>query len=77
MPLSWDDSNISVTLSDVAKAEKEERGVRLDFGAIVKHEAGGASDVKLQKRILLDPESATNLLKLLNTLISRQNPNAS
>jgi hypothetical protein len=66
---------MSVTLSDVAKAEREERGVRLDFGAISEHEAGGASDVRLQKRIVLDPESATSLLKLLNTLINTQNPN--
>lgn len=77
MAFTWDDSDMSVTKCDVAKAEKEERGVRLDFGAIVKHEAGGASHVKLQKRIVLDPESATNLLKLLNTLISTQNLNAS
>jgi hypothetical protein len=68
---------MSVTVSDVAKAEREERVVRLDFGAIIEHGAGGVSDVKLQKRVLLDPESATSLLKLLNTLISRQNPNAS
>ena len=57
----------------IAKAEREERGVRVDFGAVIEHEAGGASDVQLQKRVLLDPESATNLLKLLNNLISRQN----
>jgi hypothetical protein len=75
--LAWDDSNMSVTQSDLAKAEVETGGVRVDFGVVLKNESGNASDVRLQKRILLDPESATNLVKLLNSMISRQNPNAS
>ena len=77
MALTWDDSNMSVTQSDLAKAEVETGGVRVDFGVVLKNESGNASDVRLQKRILLDPESATNLVKLLNSMISRQNPNAS
>ena len=77
MPLTWDDSSMVVTQSDLAKAEAETGSVRIDFGLILKNRVGGASDVKLQRRVLLDPESATNLLKLLNALISRQNPNAS
>ena len=73
MALKWDKSNMEVTQSDLAKAEAETGGVRVDFGAVFPREEGDVSDVKLQRRIVLDPESATNLLKLLNNLISRQN----
>lgn len=73
MALTWDDSNIAVTQSDLAKAEAETGGVRIDFGAAIEQEPGGGNEVELQKRILLDPESAKNLMKLLNNLISRQN----
>ena len=64
---------MKVTQSGLAKAEAETGGVRVDFGAVVPREEGDVSDVKLQRRIVLDPEAATNLLKLLNNLISRQN----
>ena len=73
MALTWDDSNIAVTQSDLAKAEAETGGVRIDFGAAIEQKPGGGNEVELQKRILLDPESAKNLMKLLNNLISRQN----
>jgi hypothetical protein len=73
MALTWDDANIVVTQSDLAKAEAGAGGVRIDFGAVIEQEPGGGSDVRLQQRILLDPNSAANLLKLLNNLISRQN----
>lgn len=75
MALKWDESNMAVTKSDLAKAEADAGGVRLDFGAAVSRHDGDANDVKLQRRVLLDPEAATNLLKLLNNLISRRNSN--
>jgi hypothetical protein len=71
--LTWDDSKMVVTQSDLAKAEAGTGGVRIDFGAVIEQEPGGGNDVRLQKRILLDPESAKNLMTLLNNMISRQN----
>lgn len=73
MALSWDDSNMSTTQSQLAKAEAEDGGVRVDFGVVVPVEEGAASQVQLNRRFVLEPEAAANLLKLLNSLISEQN----
>lgn len=73
MALNWDKSNMEVSRSDLAKATTVAGAVQLDFGATVRRQDEDVNDVKLQRRIVLDPEAAINLLKLLNNLISRQN----
>ena len=74
MAVKWDKSNIAVTKSDIAKATAVDGDVLLDFGASAERNSGDVSDVRHQCRIVLDREAAMNLLKLLNNLISRQNP---
>ncbi len=72
MAVHWDSSGMQLTQSNLAQANAVTEGVRLDFGASLQRETGDASDVRLLRRIVLDPEAALNLLKLLNNLISRQ-----
>ena len=73
MAVNWDRSDMKISQVDLAKAAAVEGDVRLDFGASVPHEQGDVRDVRLLRRILLDPEAASNLAKLLNAMISRQN----
>ena len=74
MAVNWDTSEMQITQSDLAQASAVAEGVRLDFGASIPRESGDVTDVRLLQRTLLDHEAATNLLSLLNKLISQQNP---
>lgn len=73
MAINWDKSGMRTTQSNLAKAEAESGHVRLDFGISTASEAGDLREVELLRRVLLQPEAASNLVKLLNTLISKQN----
>ena len=64
---------MKITRVNLAKADAVEAGVRLDFGDSIPREPGDLREVRLLRRILLEPEAASSLAKLLNTLISRQN----
>ena len=64
---------MKTTQANLAKADAVEEGVRLDFGASIFRETGDLRDVRLLRRILLEPEAASSLAKLLNTLIYKQN----
>ena len=75
MAVNWEKSGMKVTQVNLAKAEAIEGGVRLDFGASVPREQGDVRDVRLLRRVLLEPEAASSLVKLLNAMISRQNSN--
>ena len=75
MAVNWDKSGMKITQVNLAKAEAVAGKVRLDFGASVPREQGDARDVRLLQRILLEPEAASSLIKLLNAMISRQNAN--
>ena len=75
MAVNWEKSGMKVTQVNLAKAEAIEGGVRLDFGASVPREQGDVRDVRLLRRVLLEPEAASSLVKLLNAMISRQNAN--
>jgi hypothetical protein len=72
MAINWDTSKLTVTQSNLAKAEAVADGVRLDFGVSVARESGDIADVHLLQRILLEREAASNLLGLLNSLVSQQ-----
>ena len=72
MAVNWDRSAMKITQVNLAKADAVEGKVRLDFGASVPREQGDVRDVRLLQRILLEPGAASNLAKLLNTLISKQ-----
>ena len=75
MAINWDKSGMKTTPVNLAKADAVEGGVRLDFGASISREQGDLRDVRLLRRVLLEPEAASSLAKLLNTLISKQNNN--
>jgi hypothetical protein len=72
MAVNWDKSGMRITPVNLAKAAAVEGRVRLDFGASIDREQGDLRDVRLLQRILLEPEAASSLAKLLNTLISKQ-----
>ena len=73
MAIKWDASALEVTRCQIAKAEVEAGTVRLDFGSISRREDEAIEGVTLRRRIILDEEAATNLLKLLNSMISKLN----
>jgi len=73
MAVNWDKSGMKITRVNLAKAAAVEGRVRLDFGASIDREQADLRDVRLLRRILLEPEAASSLAKLLNTLISRHN----
>ena len=75
MAVNWDKSGMKITQVNLAKAEAVEGKVRLDFGASEPREQGDVRGVRLLRRILLEPEAASSLVKLLNAMISRQNSN--
>jgi hypothetical protein len=72
MAVKWDTSDLKLTESKLAKAEAVGEGVRLDFGVSVPREGGDVTEVQLLQRILLEREAASNLLALLNKLVSQQ-----
>jgi len=73
MAVNWDKSGMKITRVNLAKAAAVEGRVRLDFGASIDREQADLRDVQHLRRILLEPEAASSLAKLLNTLISRHN----
>ena len=75
MAVNWDKSGMKITQVNLAKADAVEGKVRLDFGASISREQGDVRDVRLLQRILLEPEAASSLVKLLNSMISRQKSN--
>ena len=72
MAINWDTSKLTVTQSNLAKAEAADDGVRLVVGVSASRESGDITDVRLLQRIFLEREAASNLLGLLNNLVSQQ-----
>jgi hypothetical protein len=69
MAITWDTSEMQVSRSDLVQASAVAEGVRLDFGASMPRESGDIVDLRNLRRIVLEKEAATNLLKLLKNLI--------